>query len=71
MSFRLTNALPPEFFILQTYDKVKDLDYASDDAVRPWIKGFVNDVGLDVAIDLLEGVGNVSVAPIVSKPSSE
>jgi hypothetical protein len=30
-----------------------------DDAIRPWLKGFIDSVGLDKAEMLLQGVGKV------------
>lgn len=37
----------------------KNYQFAEDDAIRPWLKGFVNDEGEDAATELLEGVGDV------------
>jgi len=55
--------LTPSSSLSQTYDKAKDLNYAADDAIRPWLKGFVDYIGYDKAVDLLDGVGDVSIAP--------
>lgn len=45
----------------------KNYTFGEDDAIRPWLKGFVNAVSIKVASELLEGVGNVSFSPILRK----
>jgi len=42
------------------FEQYKDLDFGEDDGVRPWLKGFVEDVGPEAAATLLEGVGVVA-----------
>jgi len=39
------------------YDKVSGLGQETDDEIRPWLKGFVRDVGIPEARRLLDGVG--------------
>ena len=45
----------------------KNYSFGEDDAIRPWLKGFVDAVSMEVAAELLEGVGNVSFSPILLK----
>jgi hypothetical protein len=39
---------------------MKDIDNGDDDGIRPWLKGFADHMGHDIAAKLLEGVGDVS-----------
>jgi len=42
----------------QAFLKAKDLDKGgADDEVRPWLRGFVKEVGLATARHLLDGAG--------------
>jgi hypothetical protein len=54
-------------FSQQTYDRDKDIAHSAEDAIRPWLKGFVNDVGEATALELLDGVGDTSIAPPMIK----
>ena len=36
-------------------------DPVFDDALRPWLLGFVESVGVEEAIRLLDGVGNIRI----------
>jgi hypothetical protein len=47
--------------LLQTFSEYQNLDNGDDDGVRPWLKGFVAEMGADTAAELLKGVGDVSV----------
>lgn len=38
------------------------MDNGDDDGVRPWLKGFVANMGTATSAELLEGVGDVSFA---------
>lgn len=51
----------------QTYALQKNYTFGQDDAIRPWLKGFVDSMGTIEAMELLEGVGNVSFSPILAK----
>lgn len=44
----------------EVFEQYKDLDFGQDDGMQPWLQGFVNKVGLETAMYLLEGVGEVS-----------
>lgn len=39
-------------------EKGKGSDFASDDDIRPWLKGFVAEVGIEKARDLLAHAGD-------------
>ena len=49
------------FFISlsQAYNKVARRDEGTDDDIRPWLAGFVEDKGPDAAQALLVGVGHL------------
>lgn len=38
-----------------------------ESAIRSWLQGFVDYFGIDAATELLDGVGDVSVAPAMPK----
>jgi hypothetical protein len=42
-----------------SYDRHKDVDDGQDDSIRPWLDGFVENKGIELASKLLEGVGDV------------
>ena len=46
----------------KTYIRDQHYSFGEDDAIRPWLKGFVNDVGRDAATELLAGVGDVHLS---------
>jgi hypothetical protein len=44
----------------ERYDAFSQLDAETvDDTIREWLRDFVDDVGLDVARELLQGAGQV------------
>ena len=47
----------------QAYQKAARLDQETDDAIVPWLEGFVREQGHDTALELLEGVGRLETKP--------
>jgi hypothetical protein len=43
----------------KSFNRYKNVDAGDDDSIGPWLDGFVEDKGLDVASKLLKGVGDV------------
>lgn len=52
---------PPYIPIImqQAYHAIQGIDTETDDALRPWLQGFVNSVGLDIAMALTKDAGKV------------
>jgi hypothetical protein len=51
--------------------KSYDVNDGQDDTIRPWLDGFVEDRGLDVASKLLQGVGDVNYSNESVEPEGE
>ena len=48
----------------------RNIEDGEDDAIRPWLRGFMNNVGEEAATELLEGVGDVFFTERVMNYSS-
>ena len=44
----------------EKFKEYRDMDFGDDDGVRPWLEEFVQNVGSETAMNLLQGVGEVS-----------
>ena len=44
---------------MQNFQKSNRVNYTTDDDIRPWLQGFVQEQGLATAIALLQDVGEL------------
>lgn len=45
--------------VLQEYRKMQNIDAENDDVLQPWLQGFVDTMGYQVANELTEGAGKL------------